>query len=192
MMNYIAIQIFDIDSMPRGRPDASWLDRWLQTDRPEYLDRDDVDDLTRTVSARSTTSDGSSATTTRSRASRSVRSPTCPIPKSSNSRPATEDCREHWLRVIPPSRSRSPMLPLTMLVPVVHDGFISLLRAYSPSALSALARYADPAITLELRRGPFSPLGRPKSWWPGGCIATSKPVASAVWAKTSSGPPTRA
>jgi hypothetical protein len=27
------------------------------------------------------------------------------------------------------------MLPLTKLVPVVHDGFISLLRAYSPSAL---------------------------------------------------------
>jgi hypothetical protein len=49
MMNYMAIQVFDIDSMPRGGPDASWLDRWLQTDRPEYLDRDDVDDLKRTV-----------------------------------------------------------------------------------------------------------------------------------------------
>jgi hypothetical protein len=48
-MNYMAIQIFDIDSMPRGGPDASWLDRWLQTDRPEYLDRADVDDLKRTV-----------------------------------------------------------------------------------------------------------------------------------------------
>ena len=30
--------------MPRGGPDASCLDRLLQTDRPEYLDRDDVDD----------------------------------------------------------------------------------------------------------------------------------------------------
>jgi hypothetical protein len=49
MMNYMGIQIFDIDSMPRGGSDASWLDRWLQTDRPEYLDRDDVDDLKRTV-----------------------------------------------------------------------------------------------------------------------------------------------
>jgi ubiquinone/menaquinone biosynthesis C-methylase UbiE len=29
--------------MPRGGPDASCLDRLLQTDRPEYLDRDDVD-----------------------------------------------------------------------------------------------------------------------------------------------------
>jgi ubiquinone/menaquinone biosynthesis C-methylase UbiE len=34
----------DIETMPRGGFDASWLDRRLQTDRPEYLDRDDVDD----------------------------------------------------------------------------------------------------------------------------------------------------
>ncbi|MGV0835704.1 class I SAM-dependent methyltransferase [Mycolicibacterium thermoresistibile] len=33
----------DIDRMPRGGPDASWLDRLLQTDRLEYLDRTDVD-----------------------------------------------------------------------------------------------------------------------------------------------------
>jgi SAM-dependent methyltransferase len=39
----------DIVSMPRGGPDASWLDRQLQTDRLEYLDRDDVDDLKRKV-----------------------------------------------------------------------------------------------------------------------------------------------
>lgn len=32
-----------IDRMPRGGPDASCLDRLLQTDRQEYLDRDDVD-----------------------------------------------------------------------------------------------------------------------------------------------------
>lgn len=31
-------------AMPRGGPRASWLDRMLQTDRLEYLDRDDVDD----------------------------------------------------------------------------------------------------------------------------------------------------
>ena len=30
--------------MPRGGPDASCVDRLLQTDRLEYLDRDDVDD----------------------------------------------------------------------------------------------------------------------------------------------------
>jgi SAM-dependent methyltransferase len=34
----------DLTTMPRGGFDASWLDRRLQTDRPEYLDRDDVDD----------------------------------------------------------------------------------------------------------------------------------------------------
>ncbi|MCX2932119.1 class I SAM-dependent methyltransferase [Mycobacterium sp. CVI_P3] len=34
----------DIAAMPRGGFDASWLDRRLQTDRPEYLDRDDIDD----------------------------------------------------------------------------------------------------------------------------------------------------
>lgn len=39
----------DIVSMPRGGPDASWLDRRLETDRLEYLDRDDVDDLKRKV-----------------------------------------------------------------------------------------------------------------------------------------------
>ncbi|MDV3129279.1 class I SAM-dependent methyltransferase [Mycobacterium sp. 21AC1] len=31
--------------MPRGGPDASWLSRRLQTDRLEYLDRDDVSEL---------------------------------------------------------------------------------------------------------------------------------------------------
>jgi ubiquinone/menaquinone biosynthesis C-methylase UbiE len=34
----------DIETMPRGGFDTSWLDRRLQTDRPEHLDRDDVDD----------------------------------------------------------------------------------------------------------------------------------------------------
>ncbi|MFZ2241993.1 MAG: class I SAM-dependent methyltransferase, partial [Gordonia amarae] len=32
-----------LTGMPRGGPDASCLDRMLQTDRQEYLDRDDVD-----------------------------------------------------------------------------------------------------------------------------------------------------
>lgn len=39
----------NIVTMPRGGPDASWLDRRLQTDRLEYLDRHDVDDLKRKV-----------------------------------------------------------------------------------------------------------------------------------------------
>src|ERR1700738_3933037 len=34
----------DIEAMPRGGPDASWLDRRLGTGCAEYLDRDDVDE----------------------------------------------------------------------------------------------------------------------------------------------------
>ncbi|GJF08109.1 methyltransferase type 11 [Mycolicibacterium cyprinidarum] len=49
------------------------------------------------------------------------------------------------------------MLPLSLWVPFVHDGVISSLRAYSPSALRALAAHADPAIELELRGGLVSP-----------------------------------
>jgi ubiquinone/menaquinone biosynthesis C-methylase UbiE len=44
MMAYVAKQMADIADMPRGGPDASCLDRFLQTGRPEYLDRGDVDD----------------------------------------------------------------------------------------------------------------------------------------------------
>ena len=43
-MDYMPSDIVDIDRMPRGGPDASCVDRLLQTDRLEYLDRDDVDD----------------------------------------------------------------------------------------------------------------------------------------------------
>lgn len=39
--------VADLAGMPRGGPRASWLDRLLQTDRPEYLDRDDVDERLR-------------------------------------------------------------------------------------------------------------------------------------------------
>lgn len=61
------------------------------------------------------------------------------------------------LLIIDLRRWRSPVhvvvlaanLPFTGLVPLVHDGVISSLRAYSPSALRALAQYADPAITVE-------------------------------------------
>src|SRR4029078_408867 len=44
MMAHMPTEIADIARMPRGGPRASCLDRLLQTDRPEYLDRDDVDD----------------------------------------------------------------------------------------------------------------------------------------------------
>ncbi len=49
------------------------------------------------------------------------------------------------------------MLPLAPVVPFLHDGVISSLRAYSPSALRALASHADPEIEVELRGGPVSP-----------------------------------
>jgi len=44
MMIHMGIHADDLSGMPRGGPDASWLDRLLQTDRLEYLDRDDVDE----------------------------------------------------------------------------------------------------------------------------------------------------
>jgi hypothetical protein len=43
MMAYMVSALADIDRMPRGGPQASCLDRKLETDRLEYLDRDDVD-----------------------------------------------------------------------------------------------------------------------------------------------------
>ena len=49
------------------------------------------------------------------------------------------------------------MLPWAAVVPFVHDGLISSLRAYSPSALRALAAHADPAVGIELRGGLISP-----------------------------------
>ena len=49
------------------------------------------------------------------------------------------------------------MLPFAPFVPFVHDGVISSLRTYSPSALRALAAHADPTIALELRGGLVSP-----------------------------------
>ena len=49
------------------------------------------------------------------------------------------------------------MLPFAPFVPFVHDGVISSLRTYSPSALRALAAHADPAIEMELRGGLMNP-----------------------------------
>ena len=43
-MGTVAIPVSNIDAMPRGGPDASWLDRRLQTSCKEYLDRDDIDE----------------------------------------------------------------------------------------------------------------------------------------------------
>lgn len=43
-MNNLLTPSEAIATMPRGGPDASWLDRLLQTDALEYTDRDDVAD----------------------------------------------------------------------------------------------------------------------------------------------------
>nr|WP_051111493.1 class I SAM-dependent methyltransferase [Mycobacterium sp. 141] len=45
------------------------------------------------------------------------------------------------------------MLPAAPFVPFIHDGVISSLRSYSPSALRSLALHADRTIQLELRSG---------------------------------------
>jgi hypothetical protein len=50
------------------------------------------------------------------------------------------------------------VLPFTRLIPLTHDGVISSVRAYSPSALRALAHYADPAITVEFRTLRLGPM----------------------------------
>jgi SAM-dependent methyltransferase len=42
-------------------------------------------------------------------------------------------------------------LPSASLRPLLHDGYISALRAYSPAALEALGRAADPAMRIEFR-----------------------------------------
>jgi SAM-dependent methyltransferase len=40
-------------------------------------------------------------------------------------------------------------LPSSSLRPLLHDGYISALRAYSPAALRTLGRAADPAMRIE-------------------------------------------
>jgi ubiquinone/menaquinone biosynthesis C-methylase UbiE len=234
-------KLWDIDSMPRGGPDASWLDRRLQTDRLEYLDRDDVDDLKRRVvrsldrsgrifgrhkkfarialdevadvpdpnivelgsghgglsralltmhpTAHVTVTDTDPTSVAAIAAGNLGRHPRAVVremdataidapdgrydlaafamafhhlPPALAARAFAEGTRvANKLLIIdlprPPSLLHIVLslwaLPFTPIMPVLHDGFISGLRAYSPSALRALARYADPAITLELRGG---------------------------------------
>jgi hypothetical protein len=42
------------------------------------------------------------------------------------------------------------MVPFAV-IPFVHDGVISSLRSYSPSAVRALAAYVDTSIAVEVR-----------------------------------------
>ena len=241
MMAYMDRRTRDIVSMPRGGPDASWLDRRLQTNRLEYLDRDDVDDLKRKV-VRSLDRGGRRRWFgAHARCARMALGEVADVPspkilelgaglgglsrKLLENHPtaqvtvtdidptfvaavAADDLGSHpratvremdataidapdghydlaifalSLHHLPPElaarvfaegtraadkllvidlrRPPAPLhmmvlaavLPFTGLVPLAHDGFISSLRAYSPSALRALAHYADPAITVEFR-----------------------------------------
>ena len=47
------------------------------------------------------------------------------------------------------------MLPLAPFIPFVHDGVISSLRCYSPSAMRALAAHAG--VDVHVRTGLMSP-----------------------------------
>ena len=246
MMAYMAAPMTDIDRMPRGGPDASCLDRLLQTDRPEYLDRDDVHEgIKRSVvralewtgeffgnterfarialdevadvadpkilelgsghgglsrkllewhpTAELTVTDiepqsvkaieagdlgEHSRATVRMMDATAIDAPDGHfdlalfafsfhhLPPSSASRVFAEGTRvADKLVIIDLPRPPSPlhlvrlaaMLPFAPLVPFVHDGVISSLRCYSPSALRALAAHADPAIEVELRGGLMNP-----------------------------------
>lgn len=241
MMVDMGTDISDIASMPRGGPDASWLDRHLQTDRLEYLDRDDVDHLKHAViasldrfgklfghhesfarmaldevagvaepniielgsghgalsqalldlhpTARVTVTDVEPSSvaaiaegdlgdhpraTVREVDATAIDAPDSAyhlavfamafhhLPPELASRVIAEGTRvADKLLIIDLPRPASvlhliqlaTMLPLALVLPMLHDGFISSLRAYSGSALATLARHADPEITVELRGG---------------------------------------
>ena len=246
MMAYMGSQLVDIDRMPRGGPDASCLDRCLETDRLEYLDRDDVDDRVKRSVVRALEWTGEffgyhekfahialdevadvpdpkilELGSGHGGLSRQLLEmhPTAEltitdIEPTSLAAIAAGDLGEHPRAIVremdataidaadghfdlavfvlsfhhlPPSlasrvfaegtraaaklliidlpRPPSPlhlvrlatMLPFAPVIPFVHDGVISSLRAYSPSALRALAAHADPAIDVQLRGGLISP-----------------------------------
>lgn len=234
----------DIENMPRGGPDASWLDRRLETDRPEYIDRDDVDDKKRaairsldrmgrlfrlhkkiarivleevgdvpdpkilelgsghgglartllkmhpTASVTVTDVDPSLVATigagdlgshpratVREMDATAIDAPDRSydlavfalsfhhLPPAPAARVFAEGTRvADKLLIIDLPRPRpirhllrlAQMLPLAMF-PMPHDGIISSLRAYSPSALLALAEHADKVRTIPI--GPPRPCG---------------------------------
>lgn len=247
MMAYMSRQIAnisDIADMPRGGPNASWLDRLLQTDRAEYLDRDDVDeDVKRSVigaldvmgvllreherNAEQVLKEVATVPDPRilelgaghGQLSRKIleQHPTATVTVSdvnphSVATMAASDLGEHpraTVRTVdataidaadrsfdiavfalsfhhlpPPLASRviaegtrvadklliidmsrwpsvlhiaklATMAPFALVWPFAHDGFISSLRTYSPSAIEALAAYASPDIGVEFGPGSF-------------------------------------
>jgi SAM-dependent methyltransferase len=249
-MDYMADPIVDIDRMPRGGPDASCVDRLLQTDRLEYLDCDSDGDAANEARKRSviraleltgeffgttekfarialdevadvpdpkilelgaghgglsrrllewhptaevTVTDIDVASVAAISAGDLGEHPRATVremdataidaadghfdlavfafsfhhlPPSSASAVFAEGTRAADRLVIidlprPPSLLHilrlAAMLPLAPVVPFAHDGLISSLRTYSPSALRALAAHADPAIEVQLHGGLMSP-----------------------------------
>lgn len=245
-MDYMPRRIVDIDRMPRGGPTASCLDRLLETDRLEYLDRDDVDEKTkRSVikalewtgeafghterfarialdevadvpdprilelgaghgelsrallenhpTAQLTVTDiepasvqaiaagelgGHSRAIVRQMDATAIDAPDGHfdlavfvlsfhhLPPAAAAKALAEGTRAAAkLLIIDLPRPPSPlhvlrlatMLPFVPWLPFIHDGVISSLRTYSPSALRALAEHADPTIDLDLRGGLMSP-----------------------------------
>lgn len=241
-MAYMSSETVDINRMPRGGPDASCLDRLLETDRLEYLDRDDVDErVKRSVigaldwtgrffknhekfaalalelladtadprilelgaghggvsrqllldhpSAQVTVTDVDPDSVARIAESDLGSHPRAQVrqldataidaadgsfdlaifalsfhhlPPEQAARVFAEGTRvADTLLIIDLPRLPAPlhllqlaaMLPLATVVPFMHDGVISSLRCYSPSALRALAAHADPAIEVQLRGG---------------------------------------
>ncbi|MCV7333829.1 MULTISPECIES: class I SAM-dependent methyltransferase [Mycolicibacterium] len=232
--------------MPRAGPDASWLSRRLQTDRLEYLDRSDVDDLKQKVvraidrggnrrrfgtyekyarmalaevietpaprilelgcglgglsrkllelhpSAEVTITDVDPSFVSEISASDLGRHPRATVremdataidapdgsfdlavfalslhhlPPESAARVFAEGTRAAEKLIIIDVHRPSAPLHLAMLaatmpfirIAVIHDAVISGLRAYSTSALQALAQHADPAINLEFRHRRIGP-----------------------------------
>ncbi|MCV7303479.1 class I SAM-dependent methyltransferase [Mycobacterium barrassiae] len=245
-MVHVAPEAVDIDRMPRGGPKASCLDRLLETDRLEYLDRDDVaDDVKRSViralertgeffgnterfaqivmdevadvadpkilelgaghgglsrkllewhpTADVTVTDIDASSVAAMAASDLGEHPRATIremdavaidtpdghfdvavfvlsfhhlPPATAARVFAEGTRAaDKLVIIDLPRPPAPlhlvrlatMLPFAPFIPFIHDGVISSLRTYSPSALRALAEYADPTIEVELRGGLLNP-----------------------------------
>lgn len=238
MMNYMSR--VEIESMPRGGPDASCLDRLLETDRLEYLDRDDIDDavkrrvigaldwtgrvfgnhrrfaeialaevaevadpailelgaghgavsaliLENHPTARLTVTDLNAESvaamahladdprvSVRQMDATAIDAPDGAfdlalfalsfhhLTPPQAARVFAEGTRVATKLVIidlprPPAPLHlmrlASMLPWAPVHPFVHDGVISSLRSYSPSALRALAAHADPNIQLTLRGG---------------------------------------
>jgi ubiquinone/menaquinone biosynthesis C-methylase UbiE len=245
-MAYMGTEIGNIDRMPRGGPNASWLDRRLETDCLEYLDRDDVDERVKRSVVRALEWSGEFFNNTQ-RFARLALEEVADVPdpkilelgaghgglsrKLLEQHPTAQltvtdldpvsvadiaagdlgSYRRATVRVmdatdidapdghfdlavmaltfhhLTPARAakvfaegtrvadklliiempRLPallhiaqlamFLPFAAVIPFAHDGLISSLRAYSPSAMRALARHADASISLRLPRQAFGP-----------------------------------